>query len=179
MKSSEQRHQADQVLMHHTPTWWIAEFRGPIARQMREAAGTDTVQTGFNGHVPAEVVCRAIAILNPDAEVSVAESLASAAARPLPAPQPAAEAPAQPASKPAARTPISDLAAEVVNTFKGDPGPADAGPVPSKEVQTAAHHLERAMKIRSRFGMLVACSYLREKGWSFEEARRFLYEVGQ
>lgn len=171
MKTSEQQHQADQVLMHHTPAWWIAEFRGPLGHQMREAAGTDTVLTGFNGHVPAEVVCQAIAILNPDAQVSVAESVASAAARPQPA--------APSASQPAARARLSDLAAEVVNTFK-PAGPAEAGPAPAPaKAPPVCPHVARALKIKSRFGILVACSYLREKGWTFEEARRLLWEAGR
>jgi hypothetical protein len=199
MKASEQQHQADQVLMHHTPAWWIAEFRGPIGRQMREAAGSDTLLTGFNGHIPAEVVCQAIAILNPDAQVSLAESVASAAARPQPASpsapqpasQPAASQPAPPASRPAsppaAKPPaparpaahLSDLAAEVVNNFKpAAPGPAKAEPAPAAaKAPRDDSHIDRALKIKSRFGMLVACSYLREKGWTLEEARRLLWEA--
>ena len=63
----------DQILMHHTSAWWIAEFRGPVGRRMRAISGADTVLTGFNGHIPAAVVCQAIAMLNPSAKVAVAE----------------------------------------------------------------------------------------------------------
>ena len=170
MKFSEQQPQADQVLMHHTPAWWIAEFRGPIGNQMREMAGCDTVMTGFNGHIPAAVVCQAIAMLNPSARVSVVESSAGTRAEP---PAPASP----PADAPLTSRSMLDIAADVVGTF------APAAPAPAPKAKAAPKiadvrpAIERAMKIKQRFGLLVACSYLREQGWSFEAAHRILHET--
>jgi hypothetical protein len=171
MKSSELK-QADQVLMYHTPAWWIAEFRGPIGEQMRAMAGSDTVQTGFNGHIPAAVVCQAIAMLNPGADVGVAESVATAATRPVPpAPSPEPVAPA--ARKPQASASMLDIAADVIGTFKS----AAAAPAATPKAPEGSRTVERALKIKQRFGLLVACSYLREQGWTFDAARGILLQA--
>jgi hypothetical protein len=171
----------DQVLMHHTSAWWVAEFRGPVGRRMRALAGADTVLTGFNGHIPAAVVCQAIAMLNPSAHVTVAE----------PANVPVAKRPsvgnscaAPVAETPQRREPLLEFAADVVGRFHSEAKPK-ASEAPAPKPRTAAVleegrvrlAIERAIKLKRRFGLLVACSYLREQGWNFELAHRILVQA--
>jgi len=169
----------DQILMHHTCAWWVAEFRGPVGRRMRAISGADTVLTGFNGHIPAAVVCQAIAMLNPTANVAVAEPPHAPVAK-----QPSArnaevvQLPAKPGD------PLLGFAADVVGQFYSEPGHR-ARETPAPKAPTAALveegrvrlALERAIKLKRRFGLLVACSYLREQGWSFEAAHRILLQA--
>jgi hypothetical protein len=154
----------DQILMHHTSSWWVAEFRGPVGRRMRAISGADTVLTGFNGHIPAAVVCQAIAMLNPTAKVAVAEPPLAPAAK-LPSARNAGAAPV--AETPQPRDALHDCAADVVGKFHGEPKPEG-------HVRRA---IERAIKLKRRFGLLVACSYLREQGWNFEAAHRILVQA--
>jgi hypothetical protein len=154
--------QSDQVVMHHTAAWWLAEFRGPVGRQMKEMVGADTVQTGFNGHIPAAVVCQAIALLNPNAKVTLAGQAA--------------------AELPSVSGPVLDFAADVVGKFHGRPKPR-ASETPAPKPQAAREEgrvrmaIGRAIKLKRRFGLLVACSYLREQGWDFDAAHRILLQA--
>jgi hypothetical protein len=153
MNPSAQPRQTDQVLMHQTPAGWLAEFRGPLGAQMQAMAGTDTVLTCFHVETPAAVVCRAIAMLNPNARVSVAVSTAAASA---------------------ARSTV-DSAADLARTIDAVVrAPEAKAPAKVPELRPA---INRAMKIKRRFGLLVACSYLREQGWTFEAAHRTLQET--
>src|SRR5688572_28455178 len=163
----------DHIILHHTPRCWMAEFRGPVARAMAAIAGADIVPTGFNGHVPGTVVCSAIALLNPDAEVSLAEAAAARAPLTLAKPQPQAMAQAQPTASlpttPASCDRTLRLAAEVIGKYL----PGNPGETP-KTTKALHPTLKRALKIRRALGLIVACSYLRERGWSFEAAHQAL-----
>jgi hypothetical protein len=175
---------AERIILHHTPSCWIAEFRGAVGLEMAAIAGADTLPTGFNGHIPAAVVCRAIALLNPEAEVSLAEAAgteprpmvatgapARALLRALEQPQPKA-AVAEP--EPAPCDPALRLAAQVIAKHVGAaPAPAK----PSAQDRERRATLERAIKIKKGLGLMVACSYLKERGWSFEAAHQALLET--
>lgn len=178
----------DRVILHHTHAWWIAEFHGPIAAQMRATWGGDTVLTGFNGHIPAPVVCSAIALLNPSAEVALAEQAQDAA--PAAAREPARPAPPQPgrADTPASMAHSFWRACFVRASQKAaagrDAGLAAAAEVVNKHQRAVAEEtnparrlaIERAMKLKRSLGLMVACSYLKEQGWSFEAAHRALLQ---
>lgn len=139
--------QRDGIVLHHTPDVWLAEFRGPIGEQITALCGTDTVRTGFSGHLPRAVVCSAMALLNPNAAVTVAEPGTVSAAPPC--------VPAAPARK--SDDPVLDMAEQVVREACGE-RPA----------------LEQALRIKKSLGLMVACSYLRERGWTFEAAHEAL-----
>lgn len=70
------------------------------------------------------------------------------------------------------------LASEVIGKSLGAPAKASHHGNVDKEHKARAT-LDRAMKIKEEFGLLVACSYLREKGWSFEAAHRTLLATGR
>lgn len=177
---------SDQVILHHTPTWWIAEFRGSIAGQLRASCGTDTVTTGFNGHIPGSVVCTAIALLNPNAEVLLAEPAAEV---PVNRPARPASTPETPAAAPAARTPAhafwkACFSRATQKAASADPALGLAAEVvgehrqATKPQKTGAERvvIERATKLKRTLGLMVACSYLKEQGWSFEAAHRALLQ---
>jgi hypothetical protein len=115
-------------------------------------------------------------MLNPNASVNVAEPVSSPAARPARVSN-ASVAPV--ADKAPPRVPGFDLAADVVGKFHRERQPK-ASEAPAKTTQAVSEEgrvrraLERAMTIKRRFGLLVACSYLREQGWNFEAAHRIL-----
>ncbi len=123
------------VVLHHTPAWWIAEFRGSVASRVKAIAGSSTVTTGFNGHVPGTVVRSAIAALNPGAEVMLAQA----------------------EHNPAPATPKDEMLALAADVVRN-------------ENHSQAADLDRARRIRRGFGTLAACSFLRDRGWSFEAA---------
>jgi hypothetical protein len=145
----------DQIILHHTPTWWIAEFRGPVAEDVKVIAGSDTVPTGFNGCIPGPVVCQAIALLNPNAEVSLSGAAAIAQPR-------STKQDTKPEASPVAHSSPRDGAERILGL--------------AAEVARKHSALERAMSIKKSFGLLVACSYLTAKGWSFEAAQLALLE---
>jgi hypothetical protein len=145
MRRSDAPAARPEVILHHTPTCWLAEFRGPIAEDMKDSVGSETVPTGFNGHVPACVVRQAIALLNPDASVTVAGAPTSAALVPAPIPV-----------KTSGRKRRQE------------------SPAPMEAERRISPHLERALKIRRSLGMVVASRYLKKRGWTFEAAHRVL-----
>lgn len=197
----------DRIVLHYTPAWWMAEFFGSVARQVRAIAGVDMVPTGFNGCVPGTVVRQAIELLNPNTEVKLAEPADVMRADPskvtaapekssIPATPPVAAAIAAAAvassleNRRAQTTPSTAstaaaksnaalaLASEVIGKCLGARATASDQDSAENEHKTRTM-LDRAMKIREELGMLVACSYLREKGWSFEAAHRALLATGR
>jgi hypothetical protein len=145
----------DLVILHHTPAWWIAEFRGAVAQRVKAITGASTVVTGFNGHVPGSVVCKAIALLNPNAEVVLAQ---------------AGEEPHAKKAAPEEPNALLAIAADVVANCR----PSRAGEAPQARADA-----QRARRIRRSLGMMAACSYLRDRGWSFDSAHRMLLEAAQ
>jgi hypothetical protein len=177
----------DHIILHHTPHCWIAEFRGAVGRELAAIAGVDTLPTGFNGHVPGTVVCQAIAILNPDAEVILAD--AATEPRPLVATGAPAhafsqvlhDAQASPSSPKSQTSDPLSLAAEIVRKYL-PAKPAEAPkPAPVADVDPGANAhratIARARKIRHSLGLIVACSFLKERGWSVEAAHRALVQA--
>jgi hypothetical protein len=76
------------------------------------------------------------------------------------------------------------FAAEVVGQFRREPEHrARETPAPKARAEAVYEEgrvrlvLERAIKLKRRFGLLVACSYLREHGWNFEAAHRILLKA--
>lgn len=151
----------DQVILHHTEKCWMAEFRGPIAREMTAMTGVDILPTGFSGHLPAVVVCSAIALLNANAEIKLADGTPDAQAKPGTAGL-SGEAPA----------PTLVLAAQVVSKYAR--GGAAVPEEKRAEVEERRSTLKRAMKIRKGLGLMVACSYLKDRGWNTDAAYQAL-----
>jgi hypothetical protein len=168
----------DEVVLHHTPTWWVAEFRGPLAERMRSLAGGDTVVTGFNGNIPAEVVCHAMETLNPSAKVRMAHSTDRQTNPGVRTPQPLPKPPI--ATVPQDSTGEDDelrkLAADIVARYQRNARDAEQCTVPATREVDAGEAIHRASKLKRHFGLLVACSYLRERGWTFEDAHRTLLQ---
>lgn len=178
----------DRIILHHTAMWWIAEFRGPIAEEIKAISGADTVPTGFNGCLPGPVVCQVIALLNPNAEVKLAgavahsESTHLAPVRALPKAQKqpdesASRSSAAPeTSSEAVLCPAAEVVGEHYREALAETATAFKRCSADKERQVR-FTVERAKKIKKALGLLVACSYLREKGWSFEAAYRILHKL--
>jgi hypothetical protein len=156
MLPQEMQSVGDRILLHHTPTWWIAEFRGPVGESVKAIAGADSVRTGFNGCVPGPVVRQAIALLNPSAEVSLSGAAGIAQRQPTRQDKKPKASPIAPSTPRDGAERILGLAAEVARKHA---------------------ELERAIDIKKSCGLLVACSYLREKGWSFEAAHLGVLEL--
>lgn len=252
----------DRIILRHTPSHWIADFVGSVAAQVRSIHGSSQVPTGFDGGVTVEVVRRAMAELNPNSEIVVANDEQSLdftvasnmqGAAPQSAPHVGAGVVAQrngqsldftlaavSVSKPqvehqrAGPSIARDAAAEIVAQDRPDaaavssalPPPATApgldltpapaiGPRPQAETQRAApsnpapmapptaavgpvasapparattdasdakqrgtqEALKRALTLRKELGLLVACSYLKEHGWTFEAAHEVLNRI--
>jgi hypothetical protein len=124
------------------------------------------------------VVCQAIALLNPNAKVTLAGQAAPAAE--LPSVSDAGMAAV--AQTPRARDAVLDFAADVVGKFHSQPKPkVSEGPAPKPqgalEEGRVRMAIGRAIKLKRRFGLLVACSYLREQGWNFDAAHRILLQA--
>jgi hypothetical protein len=174
-----QDHPTDEVVLHHTPTWWVAEFRGPLAQRMSTLAGGDTVVTGFNGNIPAEVVCQAMETLNPSAKVRLAHG-SDRQTKPGGKPAPLAPSPKPPVAKVPDPSSGEDdelrkLAAEIVARAHRNARDGQLRAAPATDVD-AGEAIHRASKLKRHFGLLVACSYLRERGWTFEDAHRALLQ---
>jgi hypothetical protein len=181
MRRSDAPAARPQVILHHTPTCWLAEFRGPIADDMKDLVGSETVPTGFNGHVPAAVVRHAIALLNPDAAVTVAGAPAAASLalvpliaseQSIPRAAPMDEFLNIAASVVAAAT--TKPRADVPAVAAGRPGRQKPERPPMAAERPISPHLERALKIRKSLGIVVASRYLKKRGWTFEAAHRIL-----
>jgi hypothetical protein len=170
-----QDHPTDEVVLHHTPTWWVAEFRGPLAERMGALAGGDTVVTGFNGYIPAAVVCQAMETLNPSAKVRLAhgaERQTNPGGRPAHAtPSPKPHIATVPDDSTKEHDELRKLAAEIVARSQRN---AQQRAAPAIQDVDARKTIHRASKLKRHFGLLVACSYLRERGWTFEDAYRTL-----
>jgi hypothetical protein len=180
--SEEVQSLINRILLHYTPMWWIAEFRGPVAEEIKTIFGINMVPTGFNGCVPGPVVCQAMALLNPNAEVTLAGAVADAKSSQVAPVRALPQAQKQPDTS-AIRSAVPETWSEAVRTFAAEVvgkhyPDAPAQPVTAVEPSGAEKErhsaAKRAMKIKKALGLLVACSYLREKGWSFEAAHRFL-----
>jgi hypothetical protein len=163
-----------------TPTWWVAEFRGALAERMRSLAGGDTVVTGFNGNIPAEVVCHAMETLNPSAKVRMAHSTdrrTNPTAKSVPvAPPPKQIVATVPQNSTGEDDELRKLAADIVARYQRNARDAEQCTVPATQERDAEEAIHRASKLRRHFGLLVACSYLRERGWTFEDAHRTLLQ---
>lgn len=62
-----------RIVLRRSQTGWTATFSGPCAREVVQHFGTDTLPTPYTPRAPAHVVRDALAILNPDAVVEVAQ----------------------------------------------------------------------------------------------------------
>jgi hypothetical protein len=174
----------DLVILHHTPAWWIAEFRGTVAQRVKAIAGASTVVTGFNGHVPGSVVCKAIAMLNPNAEVMLAraEELPQAKKAIDEAPEVkqatdelfAVAADVVGYSRPRAGEALQVREEPRERQVREEPRERQVREEPRERQEQA--DIERARGIRRRLGTMAACSYLRDRGWSFEAAHQLLLQ---